>query len=1283
MIGWVSRHIFGLLMGLFWIIALAFLLAFWTVSSDSGTRWLLESAAPRIVDGLKVNGVTGNLISKLQIEDVHFENCQNEIGLTRLVFSWQPGALTQLVVDVNEISADTFAINPVAMCDQNVEQEAEAFTVPEKINIPLDIRLGLLRINRILVGQSESAQIISNVELFAVVKTGTLEADLKNLDFETLNLSSHLNVKLESPYELMGNANWGYQIPGDQYFSGTLALQGNINHYSLNHKLLEPFEIQSRAALMDPLGTLKFDTEHSWSKIKQILPDGRELMLHNGRLKIVGGIESARYDLETSLDTKEAQDILISGAGVVTPILATLAPLSVKYESMQLETTGAVNFEGPIAIELGLTGKALDPGIVLAEFPGNLDFDMDIAFKQIDGFSDLDIEIHSLVGVLREYPFEASGVVQSNLKKTELREITVQIGDNLLQANASIDDQIELKLSVDAPELDQLAPGVVGGLLGDIELTGEMEFPHIMNAQVNWLYQLQDAPEFSGRMDAAGDMQTLQIKHQLQSPYEVQSAIKLTDILEAPVIDSSHLWDAISQTLPDGRKISLRNGNITVKGSVEEIKYTLDTSVDVKEAQNIMVSGAGKVTQSSALIESLTVDHESMQLGATGTVFYDAPLSAKFQITGTGINPGILAEDYPGDIDIDAKINYAQLADSNDFFLDINTLKGILRDYQIQATGIVDSKAGRTDLHNISLSVGDNTMRVNGSIKDNVDLSAQISAPSLDQIVADLSGSVSGVVDINGIASAPAIKASLESASLKYGDVVDVSSARIVLDVDNMTSRTVHGYVEIDSVRVAGEILEFVRLNLQGTQQKHQLSAKLDSTRGTLNLDLQGGYLDEMGVWAGSLHRLDITETVVGDWASKTPVNMSIGAHSQKLDGLCLINQQQEICVDYSSEKGQPKSLVSTISEFDLEMVQSFLVEFVGITGKLNGAARFEADVNDLWRGNIDFSTDGLILTPPDDSGSTETLEFSEFFGVLLVDEQSELDIQFKSNRGDGAADFSIQGLQTIDSSEITEGRLNLNIPDLTFLNPYLNGINIESGQSDIDMDITGPLLYPALSGSGLVEDIAFTVPEIGIRYSDASIIINAEDYSTLDISASLESGVGKLSVKGDITMNGPDGIGYDFSIEGNDFPVMDTPDIVASISPDLSVRGNEKRMSVGGNLLIPELDIVLNDAPPGVDSVSRDEVIINATEDELVDEPFPVLGALNVSLGEKAHFKGYGLDADLAGKLAISLNEKQAAIANGILSLVNAEYFALGQTLKIAKGDVIFSGPIDDPTLD
>ena len=55
-----------------------------------------------------------------------------------------------------------------------------------------------------------------------------------------------------------------------------------------------------------------------------------------------------------------------------------------------------------------------------------------------------------------------------------------------------INEEINLELIVDAPELSQLAPDILGELAGEIEFSSEMEYPHSMNARVNWSFQSPD-----------------------------------------------------------------------------------------------------------------------------------------------------------------------------------------------------------------------------------------------------------------------------------------------------------------------------------------------------------------------------------------------------------------------------------------------------------------------------------------------------------------------------------------------------------------------------------------------------------------------------------------------------------------------------------------------------------------------------------------------------------------------------------------------------------------------
>ena len=59
-----------------------------------------------------------------------------------------------------------------------------------------------------------------------------------------------------------------------------------------------------------------------------------------------------------------------------------------------------------------------------------------------------------------------------------------------------------------------------------------------------------------------------------------------------------------------------------------------------------------------------------------------------------------------------------------------------------------------------------------------------------------------------------------------------------------------------------------------------------------------------------------------------------------------------------------------------------------------------------------------------------------------------------------------------------------------------------------------------------------------------------------------------------------------------------------------------------------------------------------------------------------------FGLTTDIQGSL--SMEQMDAKLTgNGDLNLVNGRYQAYGQDLIIRKGEILFSGPLDRPTLD
>jgi translocation and assembly module TamB len=112
---------------------------------------------------------------------------------------------------------------------------------------------------------------------------------------------------------------------------------------------------------------------------------------------------------------------------------------------------------------------------------------------------------------------------------------------------------------------------------------------------------------------------------------------------------------------------------------------------------------------------------------------------------------------------------------------------------------------------------------------------------------------------------------------------------------------------------------------------------------------------------------------------------------------------------------------------------------------------------------------------------------------------------------------------------------------------------------------------------------------------------------------------------------------------------------------------------------MIPKGTITIRELPPSTVKLSGDTVIVGQQTEEGAP-PMPVAMDVDVQVGqEKLAFSGFGLTADLAGRVHIGDNLD----TRGELNLNNGRYRAYGQRLTIRKARLLFAGPVDQPYLD
>lgn len=294
--------------------------------------------------------------------------------------------------------------------------------------------------------------------------------------------------------------------------------------------------------------------------------------------------------------------------------------------------------------------------------------------------------------------------------------------------------------------------------------------------------------------------------------------------------------------------------------------------------------------------------------------------------------------------------------------------------------------------------------------------------------------------------------------------------------------------------------------------------------------------------------------------------------------------------------------------------------------------------------------------------------------------------------------------LQLAVSAEATEGRLhgdiilsqlasdhpplsgtvNLDIPDMRFLDPLLADVKIAGGAATASIRLAGYLDAPAINATASLTEGLTEIPELGIAVENINLEAQSEG-SDIVLSGSADSGEGNIRLAGRLSLDPEHAWPYDVKLQGERFTIASLPEMDIQANPNLQVAGSLQQVNITGSVLIPYARITLKELPPNVVRVSADQVIIGPMAPPAAQTSAAIPVNINVvaSLGDDVHFAGLGLSTNLAGSINVRSLQTNTLIGNGVLELRNGRYEGYGQKLAIQRGRLLFAGPLDNPSLD
>jgi translocation and assembly module TamB len=263
-------------------------------------------------------------------------------------------------------------------------------------------------------------------------------------------------------------------------------------------------------------------------------------------------------------------------------------------------------------------------------------------------------------------------------------------------------------------------------------------------------------------------------------------------------------------------------------------------------------------------------------------------------------------------------------------------------------------------------------------------------------------------------------------------------------------------------------------------------------------------------------------------------------------------------------------------------------------------------------------------------------------------------------------------------------GTVNLDIPDVRFLDPLLTDVKIAGGAVTARIRLAGYLDAPALNGTASLTKGLTDIPELGVTVENINLEAQSEG-SDIVLSGSADSGEGNIRLAGKLSLDPERAWPYDVKLQGERFTIASLPEMDIQANPNLQVAGSLQQINITGSVLIPRARITLKKLPPDIIKVSADQVIVGpmAPPAEQTSAAVPVNINVIASLGDDVYFDGQGLRTNLTGSINVRSLQTNTLIGNGVLELRNGRYEGYGQKLAIQRGRLLFAGPLDNPALD
>jgi translocation and assembly module TamB len=758
-------------------------------------------------------------------------------------------------------------------------------------------------------------------------------------------------------------------------------------------------------------------------------------------------------------------------------------------------------------------------------------------------------------------------------------------------------------------------------------------------------------------------------------------------------------WHRLQWPLQNPR-ITSPEGRLRIEGRLDD--YTVEGAAEArgpeKTRATFEISGRGTKKE----LNLTKIDMKSLDGGLWGSaaIGWSPELHGSVQLSGKGLNPGVVFPSWPGDLRIrlDAR---GRVADGNPE-VRLSTFKadGRLRGqpFSLDAQGAYAHNAATVS--RFDLSSGKTRLHADGTIGGTRGNTAHIAwtlnSDDIGDLFPDARGRISGKGSLSGPLRRPRCRIDLNARKAAY-DVYRLTSLDLSADVDLSGKESSSITMDLREAHAGAMAIDQFHLQGHGDAREHAFMLDAETRQGAADLQIRGKlhhpWQADMA-WRFQTVQATVSYPKLDAWSLQAPFAGEISGARLQFSQSCWQSGQARLCLSgqHSAEKDRADF---DISGLPFSYFKAYLPERLDLAGSIGGTGHYERIAAAKPSANVLLNTTRTELRLHGDMNKPPQAErpvIAFLPGRLRFDLQQdrlEADMALPVSDTDGI-DFKAAispGRKPLLDRPLT-GQVRTRFQNLDFIDAWLPGVEDFSGRLTGDLAFSGSLRRPQLNGRLELADGSARLERPGLDLKKIGITLTGEKNGAIGLTGHATSGPGDIRLDGsaDFRGNAPKA---DIRVKGQNVTVFDTSEAQVDASPDLTIGLQDDRLDVTGEVVIPTAKIQLKKLPESAVAVSGDQTIIvsegrTADQGAVEKSRLKINARVRITMGDNVTFDGFGLSAKIQGGLLAIEKPGEPTTGSGELRIVDGTYEAFGQKLDVEKGRVLFAGgPIDRPGID